>query len=131
MLKTTHTDKNQTRASLEEQASKDNIFFSESLNGIIDENLSESPTSLSDSSSGILTVGSSEFSIFPLKIERVDQDIFIDFKIHNFDIYDFINFDIATTNIAQKNINCKLISYCHPTEKAEYGLIRILLLEGT
>ena len=133
MSKTIPTDKNQSQVSLEEQASKDNIFFSESLNEVIGDSLANS---LVDSESekpteDILTVGFNKFSVFPLKIERIEEDIFIDFKIHNFNILDFIDFNIATIDMSQKSIECKLISYSCPSEKTENGLIRILLSGGT
>jgi len=127
MSETIYTNKKKHQTSFEEQALKDNILFSESLSGVLPEDLDVQSELIP---TNILSIGSTDFSVLPTHLERTDYGILVELQIYNFNALDFIDFKDAEIRISQEARVCKLISYSHPKEDVEYGLIKILLAEG-
>ena len=126
MSETIYTKKQERQISFEEQAAKENVFFSKSLEGFIDEETRE-VSKIPETSDILLTLGDLDFNISSHRINRDKEAIFIDFKIHGFSIKNFIDFPEGFVSIFGKTYPCTLCSYESPTDDSEYGLIRIFL----
>ena len=126
MSKTTYTKNQAKQISFEEQAAKENVFFSKSLEGFIDED-ADQLAEISENSDISLSLGNLKFNVFSHKISRDKDSVFVDFKIHGFSIENFIDFPEGFVSIFGKTYSCSLSSYESPADDSEYGLIRIFL----
>ena len=126
MSETTYTKKQTNQISFEEQAAKENVFFSKSLEGFLDDEIYQ-PSEDSENSDIVLSIGDSEFNVFSHKIIRDEDSVFVDFRIHGFSIKNFIEFPEGSVSIFGKTYSCSISSYESPADDSEYGLIRIFL----